>query len=552
MAAKIKGPLTLGSEAADMDYNATMKDLTEQLIGTPESREKDELLAWGGGLTDPSGQGRLGDAFINAGATQSKYRQKEHELRASYIPAIMSALAQQAQSQQLIGMSGEQLRGMSLERMTQISQATGKDLLPAWEIANDMKTAPAGSYTRGFANGQNTLGFLPDTTKASPVIQGNTVIGAANLPGVATASGQMKGAEAAGTEIGKNIAGTTKTIGPGGAAGVSPTAQVLPQITDPSVLGKFETQPVPTGPSTGGIVPAQGTPTGAAPQGQPPAPTVQARPTPTPAPAGVSPMRGNWQGTPEAILEMIDKFPPQIRDQMKASYANQMAGTNPPADPNYTPKFIAKEEKDVVPTGAPAAAPGAPAFVQQELSPGQVQQNKNIADLSTSAQKDYDDLMAQSKTFDKEATNIKQLEQLNKLGKTGPYTTEVRVGVAKILAAAGIQADEKYLTNYQAVQQAMKSRVNDAIMADRGVATEGDAKRHEQALTSFEGTPKYNQYMIDVYKANLEMARKKAAFYRDAFPSAASSGKGDTSVVARDWASIKPELFDMPSLKKYK
>ena len=44
--ATVKGPLSMGSEAADADYNQQMKDLMGQLVETPEQQRWNSLLAW--------------------------------------------------------------------------------------------------------------------------------------------------------------------------------------------------------------------------------------------------------------------------------------------------------------------------------------------------------------------------------------------------------------------------------------------------------------------------------------------------------------------------
>lgn len=602
MAAKIKGPLTLGDEAADMDYNATMKDLMGQLVKTPEQTQKDELLAWGGGLTDPNGQGRLGDAFINAGATQSKYRQKEEEIRAQYIPLIMNALATQAQSQALSGISNETLKDMPLERVMQISQVTGRDYLPAWKISNGMETAPAGSYRMGFAGGKNTLDFLPDTEKASPVIQGNTVIGARNLPGVAQAKGETAGATTFGQEVAKNLTGQSEVVDPNTLAkGKVPTAKAYPQPTQfPSLFTGQAAGPsmasgpapvqaqgpqagaVPTGPAGGTVAPSppvQGPATGGTGSASTPATIVNAAGHPQVAPQTQAAADKDAVGAltaelnkvqsidaalkakyerlskaglvedakevQEAIVRNQQDIPGLQRELNKATY-----GKPPPIGPAL--KALAQGQMPAPEPKLAAAPPAADGFVQTELSPGQVRQVKNVDQSTDSARKEYDELLTKAPDFDSEQRNITQLRNgLAGLGNTGDYSTEAQAGVQRLLAAAGVPSAEKYMKNYQLVQQGIGERVNTKIMADRGVATEGDAARHREVEVSLKGKPAYNQYMMDVYQANLDMQKEKLKFYNKFYPKAESSKNGDTGRVRADWLEHKPQLFQMPTLQKY-
>ena len=113
-------------------------------------------------------------------------------------------------------------------------------------------------------------------------------------------------------------------------------------------------------------------------------------------------MRGAWEGTPEQIEATMARFPPQIREQMRASYANQLTGKNPAKDMSFTPDYVMSGDKDVVP-GAPVdtAAPKS-SFIQQELSTGQQQNVENIKASSASARKTYDDLIARSQKFGEE------------------------------------------------------------------------------------------------------------------------------------------------------
>lgn len=109
MATQIKFPkaspldLMFGGEdqAAPLDDDAqgVLDELVGTVTGTPDQRWKDEQLAFASGMTDPTGSGDFGRALTNAFGAQSQQRNKDRELRAMYLPSIVTALAQQRQLQ---------------------------------------------------------------------------------------------------------------------------------------------------------------------------------------------------------------------------------------------------------------------------------------------------------------------------------------------------------------------------------------------------------------------------------------------------------------------
>lgn len=570
MATKIKGPLTLGSEAADQDYNSQMRGLMEQLIQTPEERDRDELLAWSGGLRDPAGQGRLGDSITNANKEQSSYRMEDRRLRAQYIPLIMNALAAQQQNALAGGIGVDQLRGMPPEKVYQLTVATGKDLMPLWEMANGLKTAKPGDYRYGFNNGAPTLeGVFAQTDKPNPVINNGQVVGAANLPGAPEATSQFSGAQAYGSELGKRFGGLRTIMGPNGARREVPGYQL--EGPPPSFGAVFGGQ---GGPSVGMPVPPPTGQPGGVPTGPAGAPPGTISPPQTPIPTGGTAATAGPVGPriPAAQQAALDSDIPAILNGELATAQKRLAEAKTPEEQARAQQDIAAITREMqakkipvagvapatvikTPVVSPLAVPQSPGGGYQiELSPAQVQQNKNTADLSTGFLKDYEGLKAKAANFANEEQQLLQAEQgLARLGKTGPWTTESKKQSAEILSALGFKADERYLTSYQQVEQAINTRVNAAIMADRGVATEGDAKRHKEATLNLKGTQDYNRYMLDVYKATLAREKQKWDFYQDAMMNRNKLPDGDLERIGIAWQQkVQQPLMEMPSMAKWK
>lgn len=578
MATKIKGPLTLGSEAADQDYNHTMRGLMDQLIQTPEQQAQDELLAWGGGLSDPSGQGRLIDSAINATKAQSTYRLEDRKLRAQYIPLIMNALG--TQSSTAYGMvSGEELRGMKPERVMQLNVLTGKDHLPAWKIANGLETATPGSYRLGFQNGQTQIeDVLPTGDKANPIVVNGKVVGAANLPGASVAAGQTAGATKFAEETAKNLTGT-KDVYIGNTKYNLPIRELQPQPTEfPAMFGG------PQGPSVHGPLTTPQPQTGGVPTGAIPAPmpTIPAPQTPMPAGGGAAPVGPIGTKITPQQQRALDSDIPAILNGELVKAQQRLAAATTQDEKDRAEQDIAGLQREMKAKKIPVMAPGAvikappPAVaapvavaapatalpqqrtglpssaVQVELSPGQQQQIKNTEQASARFNDLYKGL--QSKNFSDEEQQLRQAEAaFMRMGRTGPITTEARKQVADIMSAFGVKADEKYLSNYQMAEQAINSRVNAAIMADRGVATEGDAKRHKEATMRLNGTPEYNRYMLDTYKAALERDKQKLNFFNEAMQNRDKIPNGDLEQISIAWAKrIQKPLADMPSMAKWK
>ena len=97
------------------------------------------------------------------------------------------------------------------------------------------------------------------------------------------------------------------------------------------------------------------------------------------------------------------------------------------------------------------------------------------------------------------------------IGETGPGTTGFRRGVNNSLpGATGIPREYGFCPTTNLMNKFIKIEgVNKEIMADKGVATNGDETRHEKASNSLQGTPKYNEYILDMKRALLERDKDK-------------------------------------------
>jgi soluble lytic murein transglycosylase-like protein len=190
-------PLAMTSDPKQ--YNATMQGLLGQLVDTPEQQEKNELLAWGGGLTDPAGTGNNFGALGAANAAQSKYRLEDKRLRAQYIPMIMQALSAGQAKAGGVDLSNINFRGMPEEEVARLSVAAKRDLLPYWKQANIGEKVEGGTYT---------MQMNPQTRKMEKVW--NLKVGEGQVVNPDNTVSAAQGAPEAQAEIAGTVTGATE------------------------------------------------------------------------------------------------------------------------------------------------------------------------------------------------------------------------------------------------------------------------------------------------------------------------------------------------------
>lgn len=86
---------------------------------------------------------------------------------------------------------------------------------------------------------------------------------------------------------------------------------------------------------------------------------------------------------------------------------------------------------------------------------------------------------------------------------------------ASVLAALGVDKAEKFATDAQKFLQAATERVLAAQLEQKGVQTNQDAQRIEQAGARMGNTKTANEFILDVARAQAERAIAQDKFYRD-------------------------------------
>jgi hypothetical protein len=560
---KLEGALSLTapSEEDTTDYNAEMQGLIGQLVQSPEDLRRDELTAWGGGLTDPSGNGSIGASMVNANKSLADQRIKDRTLRTSYVPMIMNALMAQQQNNQLArldaaamsdasgGAGGSDLIGMDPNKLpayARIKQLKLPDVVSLWKEANKPDAMQGGTMQR-FAKpgGGFTERWIADPK--TPVVVGpNNEISVA--PGGADAQAQLAGRTSQASEAGKRFFDTLEGTAPDGTPYKTLLLRQFPELFQgyagapqkPAPMGG----PTPTPGPAGGGAPAGGSSRPTAP------PMGGAQPQPRNS-AGIDPSqwRGNFEGNPQSIAAAIAKiYDPVEREQAMAGFENQMRGRNPAYRPNGSepPANPMQGAAPVVTAGLPEGA------IQTGMSPAKKMELENLsASNKLFTEKMYPDVLtAGGKVADERLTAIAQARQaMKELGQTG-WTSETKLKGAQILGGLGVKQAQEYAASGETFQRAVYENNFQGLSLQNGVQTEGDAQRYAKTFASLGNTAKANALVFDTSEAIARRDKMKADFFAKALPIAQKTG--DLQEVQRRWMKIAPPIIDMPSMRRWK
>lgn len=139
---------------------------------------------------------------------------------------------------------------------------------------------------------------------------------------------------------------------------------------------------------------------------------------------------------------------------------------------------------------------------------------------------------------------------LNRGFDTG-FLTETKAKAASVLAGLGVADAEKYATDAQKFLQAATERVLAAQLDQKGVQTNQDAQRIEQAGARMGNTKAANEFILDVARAQAERAIAHDKFYRDWL----RDPENKNSLRGAEDAWLESEgnksIFESPRLKKY-
>lgn len=139
---------------------------------------------------------------------------------------------------------------------------------------------------------------------------------------------------------------------------------------------------------------------------------------------------------------------------------------------------------------------------------------------------------------------------LNKGFETG-FTKEIQAKAASVLATLGSKTAEKFATDAQTFLQAATKQVLDAQLEQKGVQTNQDFERIQQAGIRLGNTTAANKFILDVARAQAERSIARDKFYRDWLKDPANK----KSLAGAEDAWIEKEgnksIFESPRLKKY-
>lgn len=512
------------------------------LIQTPEERRKDELLAWGGGLTDPSGNGSLGGALINANKSLSEQRTKDRELRAQYAPLIVGQIQQQMQQKQLAnlmqnfgdGAGGFKFAGMPPEALMRLNMLTGRDNRELWEVANFGKSQQGGNWitmpdgqTRYLPSGKDDVTF--DTSGAAVPIpnMANIKANAAELEAFSKARGEKRFA-------------TTKGVTPEGVEYDIPMPKAYPEMFAGG-----------NGPQGGGQPQA---PARAGTPAQPRNPGPAARPG-----LGGAPVRGSFVGSSEQVMADIDaaNVPPAVKEEMRRAYAAQVSGNNPPFDPMGTgalPPDASSAPPVAIAGAAPAASntTGLPeGAIQTGIAPQRKEALRQQEESNTLFRKEFftPALQAADNASETLAQVAASRTALRNLGDTG-WGEGAKETATKILSAMGVPEAKDKAASYEMFQYTASRKLWEELAKQKGPQTEGDAQRMAKTYASIQNTPKGNAFILDMTEALAWRAKQKGDYFRKVEPFAIKNG--DMSEIGRRWDKVAPSIFDAPSMRRWK
>jgi hypothetical protein len=186
--------------------------------------------------------------------------------------------------------------------------------------------------------------------------------------------------------------------------------------------------------------------------------------------------------------------------------------------------------------------------VTTTVSPGEKAEETERGKLYVAQQKDVGNAATAAR---KSLVGIQSAQDVITRGFDTGFLTETKAKAASVLAALGVADAEKYATDAQKFLQAATERVLAAQLDQKGVQTNQDAQRIEQAGARMGNTKAANEFILDVARAQAERAIAHDKFYRDWL----SDPKNNNSLRGAEDAWLKSEgdksIFESPRLKKY-
>ena len=186
--------------------------------------------------------------------------------------------------------------------------------------------------------------------------------------------------------------------------------------------------------------------------------------------------------------------------------------------------------------------------VTTTVSPGEKAEDTERGKLYVAQQKDVGNAATAAR---KSLVGIQSAQDVLNRGFDTGFLTETKAKAMSVLAGLGVADAEKYATDAQKFLQAATERVLAAQLDQKGVQTNQDAQRIEQAGARMGNTKAANEFILDVARAQAERAIAHDKFYRDWL----SDPKNNNSLRGAEDAWLESEgnksIFESPRLKKY-
>lgn len=130
------------------------------------------------------------------------------------------------------------------------------------------------------------------------------------------------------------------------------------------------------------------------------------------------------------------------------------------------------------------------------------------------------------------------------------FGTEFQGAAANLLTSLGVKSAEQIATNVQKFQSIAMDRLQNELLKQKGMQTEGDADRAGKTFAKLENTPAANQFILAFAEAKANMDIRRAEFYEAALPLARKAG--DLTEIDRRWRKLQGSIWDDPVLAQYK
>lgn len=534
--------------------SSTTEDMLTTLMGSPEQEWRDNNMAWGAGFGAP---GDVGGALSRALGGELAQRNKTRDLKALYIPAVVQAITQQRQAEQIQGvlqaaMAGGQqpgqpgggLANMSPETVAQL-KALGVDISGLWEKAKFGEQRAPGSYSL-LPSGETR--HFPDLNTGVTMVGGQ----AQAIPNLA----QIKANTAATQAYGEGL----------GAQPFKMVTGIDPKTGQP---GTFRQSDVPMGGATRPPVPfpQQGA-TGGGGAGPAPAQRPSVAPnTSSPGRPVVSPQEQSQrdgdaltilQGELAKAVDAAQNNPDAAMRERAAQDAEAITREiQRLSGGRQTTPAAGAGSKGPSQPAAPGGVP--PSFIPTDRTPEQKIVSENLA---TSAKNFLDktlpEVEAQGSAANDIISNVNTFRtSLARLGpnSTGWGTEGFKKPVAEMLGALGVKNAAEAATSYQMFERALNDNMWSILNTAKGPQTDRDAERAKLTQSSLGKTPEANKFILDLTQASAERNKARAAFYRDARARMQEAGEADLSRIDGAWNSLPPKItsvWENPIMAKWK